>query len=170
VGGGYINNIIREANTTTALLNRNLHSCPRNIKTTCHKTLVRPQVEYASTVWDHSNKTYTYKIEAVQRRAARFIMGDYKRESNVTSMLKQLDLGTLQSRQQAARATMMYRVVNDLVDIPSSQLQPTVSNTRGHTSRYLQPFCDTKSYQDFFFPTGIVIWNSLPVSIVTTYL
>jgi hypothetical protein len=119
---------------------------------------------YGTTLTRHIQ---VYKIEAVQRRAARFIMGDYKRESSVTSMLKQLDLDTLQSRRQAARATMMYRVVNDLIDIPSSQSQPTISNIRGYTSRYLQPFCHTKSYQDSFFPAGIVIWNSLPASKVT---
>jgi hypothetical protein len=93
-------------------------------------------------------------------------MGDYKRESSVTSMLKQLNLDTLQSR-QAARATMMYTVVNDITDIPSTQLHPTLTNTRGHTSKYLQPSCHSKCYQDSFFPAGIVIWNSLPASKVT---
>jgi hypothetical protein len=50
--GSHIYNITRKANVTTAILIRNLHSCPKNIKATSYKTLVRPQVEYASIVWD----------------------------------------------------------------------------------------------------------------------
>lgn len=166
--GPHINNITRKANNTTAFLSRNLSGCPRSIKATSYKTLVRPQVEYASTVWDHTNKTHINKIEAVQRRAARYIMGDYSRESSVTSMLNHLHLDTLQSRRITSRATMMYRIVNGYIDIPSSHLHPVNScNTRGHTMRFLQPFCHLKCYQDSFFPAGVVIWNSLSPAIVT---
>jgi hypothetical protein len=38
------------------------------------------------------------KLEKCQRRAARFVNGDYSRESSVTSMLKELKWPTLQQR------------------------------------------------------------------------
>ena len=81
-------------------------------------------------------------------------------------MLKQLQLESLQARRQKARVTMMFRVVNNLIDISSAPLQPTGATTRGHTQRFLQPFCHIKSYQDSFFPATIVLWNSLPQHIV----
>ena len=145
---------------------RNLSSCPRQIRTTCYKSLVRPQLEYASTVWDHTNKTHINTVEAVQRRAARFITGDYRQESSVTAMLRNLQLESLQERRLRARAVMMFRVVSNLIDLSSGQLHPSGTATRGHTQRYIQSFCHIKSYQDSFYPAGIVIWNFLPQDVI----
>ena len=33
---------------------RNLSICPKDVKTKCYKSIVSPQIEYASTVWDKS--------------------------------------------------------------------------------------------------------------------
>ena len=165
--GHHTNIMTKKANNTTAFLRRNLSSCPRNIRATCYKSLVRPQIEYASTVWDHSNKTHIKAVEAVQRRAARFITGNYRQESSVTSMLQDLQLESLQERRFKARATLMYRVVYNVMDLSPEPLLPTSVTTRGHSQRFLQPFCYIKSFQDSFYPSGIIIWNSLPQNIVS---
>ena len=144
--GPHINNITKKATNTLASLRRNISSCPRNIRETSYKSLVRPQVEYASTVWDTSIKSQAAAVEAVQRRAARYIMGDYRQESSVTAMLQQLQLDSLQTRRLRARATMMYRVVNHLIAIPSAPLQPAQNITRGHTKRFIQPACNIRCY------------------------
>jgi phosphoribosylaminoimidazole (AIR) synthetase len=41
-------------------------------------TLVRPLVEYTSTVWNPYMKTEINKIEAVQRRAARYVINNQR--------------------------------------------------------------------------------------------
>ena len=164
--GPHISNTTRKANNTVAFLKRNLGRCPRNIKAASYKSLVRPQVEYASTVWDNSNKTQIAAVEMVQRRAARYIMNDYRRESSVTAMLQQLQLDSLRTRRLRARATMMYRVVNNLIDLPHDQLQVAHITTRGHSQRFIQPSCNIRCYKDSFFPAGVVIWNSLPQHLV----
>ena len=48
-------------------------------------------LEYASTVWDPHLVKDIMKLEAVQRRAARFVVGDFCRWSSVTEMQKQMD-------------------------------------------------------------------------------
>ena len=137
-----------------------------NTRETSYKSLVRPQVEYASTVWDTSIKSQAAAVEAVQCRAARYIMCDYRQESSVTAMLQQLHLDSLQTRRLRARATMMYRVVNHLIALPSAPLQPARNITRGHTKRFIQPACNIRCYQDSFYPAGISIWNALPQQLV----
>ena len=139
---------------------------PRQIRATCYKSLVRPQLEYASTVLDHTNKIHINAVVAVQRRAARYITRDYRQESSVTAMLRNLQLDSLQERRLRARAVMMFRVVSNLIDLSSAPLHPAGTVTRGHTLRFIQPFCHVKSYQDYFYPAGTVIWNSLPQDVI----
>ena len=52
-----------------------------------YQTIVRPQLEYASTIWDFHTQQYTHKIEMVQKRGARWTMNDYARTTSVTSLL-----------------------------------------------------------------------------------
>ena len=162
----HINSVKTKANNTLAFLRRNLADCPKNIRKQSYLTLVRPQLEYASTVWDNSNKTQQTSIEAVQRRAARYITKDFRRTSSVSSMLQQLELESLRNRRLKARAIMIYRIVKGLVDITTTPLVPAGTSTRGHSMRFLQPGCNLKSYQDSFFPASITIWNTLPSDIV----
>ena len=162
----HIDIMIKKANNTTAFLRRNLSSCPADVKSTCYKTLVRPQLEYAATVWDPWTQTDISKIEAVQRRAARFTLGDYRRTSSVSSMLHQLKWDDLITRRQQSKVTMLYRVIHQLVAISSaSYLQPTGVRTGGNEMRFLVPLTSVNSYKNSFFPSTIRLWNSLPSDI-----
>ena len=61
----HINNITAKANKTLGFLRRNLKIPSIRIKEQAYQTLVRPLVEYASTVWNPYTKTEINKIEAV---------------------------------------------------------------------------------------------------------
>ena len=67
----HIGNVVKKANSSAAFLRRNLQVPQAHIKANAYKTLVRPQVEYASIVWDPFTQATIVKIEMVQRRAAR---------------------------------------------------------------------------------------------------
>jgi hypothetical protein len=158
----YIDTITNKANSTRAFVQRNLPYCPRSIKATCYTTLVRPLVEYACTIWDPHTAQNIRKLEAVQRRSARFVMNNYTQSSSVTSMLDTLQWSSLEERRGRCKAIMMNRIVNGLVAIPPSDLHPTSSAARGHTNRFMVPYAMTLIYKQSFFPDGIRIWNSLP--------
>ena len=61
-------------------------------------TLVRPIMEYAVCVWDPYQKYLTDNIEKIQRRAARWVLSNYRQQSSVTDMLHQLQWPSLQQR------------------------------------------------------------------------
>ena len=87
----HIDNTIKKANQTLGFLKINIRVHNKDLKSVAYKTLVRPQLEYASTVWyPHTDKDIN-KVEAVQRRAARWATRDYKYTSSVTAMLKDLN-------------------------------------------------------------------------------
>ena len=150
--GHHTNAMTKKANNTIAFLRRNLSSCPRQIRATCYKSLVRPQLEYASTVWDHTNKTTLTQSRLFSAEPHGSSLETIDRKSSETAMLRNLQLESLQERRLRARAVMMFRVMSNLNDLSSGPLHPSGTATRGHTQRYIQPFCHIKSYQDSFYP------------------
>ena len=141
--------------------------CPRHIKARCYTTYVRPTLEYASTVWDPSTQKSCAKLEAVQRRSARYVFNDYDRMSSPTAMIQNLKWLPLQQRRTQAKAVMIYRIVNGLVAIPANKHLVNAQNrTRGHETRFLQPFTRVQAYKQSFFPSSIRIWNTLPSDVM----
>ena len=54
-------------------IRRNLYPCSENTTRSAYVTIVRQNLEYATAVWDPYRQEQIDSIEAVQRRAARFI-------------------------------------------------------------------------------------------------
>ena len=81
-------------------------------------------LEYASSVWDPHTLNNINRIEAVQRRAARFFLNEFSSYSSVTNMLSTLNLPPLQQRRERAKLIMMYKIINDLIDIPKEYFTP----------------------------------------------
>ena len=69
----HINNICNTAYRTLGLLKRNLNSCPTEVRLQAYQALIRPLLDYASTVWDPYQEYLKEKPESVQKRSARFI-------------------------------------------------------------------------------------------------
>ena len=79
--GTHVDAIMKKANSTRAFLARSIPRCCRKVKQMAYATYIRPNLEYASPVWD------PHKIEMVQRRCARYITGNFDSTSCVTSLL-----------------------------------------------------------------------------------
>ena len=95
-----VDKTVLKANRTLGFLRRNLWFCPREVKDIAYKTLVRPILEYATCAWDPYRVGQINKLEAVQRRAARFTTRNYQRDSSVTQMLTDLNWETLEQRRE----------------------------------------------------------------------
>ena len=88
------------------------------IREAAYKTTVRPQVEYASSVWSPYTKKDIHTVEMVQRRATCWILSSYSPYQRVTELQQQLNLRTLEQRRVVAKVIMMYKVIHGLVAIP----------------------------------------------------
>ena len=69
----HISNICTKANRTLGFLRRTLFSCPQNVEEAAYKGMVRPILEYGSSVWDPHPDKLQEELEKVQNRAARFV-------------------------------------------------------------------------------------------------
>jgi len=160
----HIDKIVSKANQTRSFIQRNLRKCPESTKELAYKAMVRPVLEYASTVWDPHTQENIKKVEMVQRRAARFVKNQYGQTSSVTEMLHHLQWQSLRERRAQAKVTMFYKITHNVVSLTAPVvIQPIV--IRGYSHRYLIPFARTLTYQRSFFPDTLRLWNSLPPTI-----
>ena len=90
------------------------------LRETAINTLVMPQLEYASAVWDPHTKMMTSQIEQVQRKAARLIVSNYDWQASATKIVQDIQVGwrALEQRRTDARLCLFYKVIYRLVAIP----------------------------------------------------
>ena len=134
-----------------------------------YQTMVRPTLEYASTVWDPHHQVHIRALEGNQRRAARIVTNNYRDRTPgcMTTMVQELNLETLQKRRKTSRLVMMFKICHDLVDIErSTYLTPGDSRTRG-AMKFLQPTATREVYNSSYFPRTIRDWNGIPSSVRT---
>ena len=70
----HIGNVCSKANRTLGFLRRNLFSCPQDVKEAAYKSMVRPILEYGSTVWVPHCNGLNDELENVQTRAQEIIV------------------------------------------------------------------------------------------------
>ena len=163
----HIDKAVKKANSTLGFLRRNLRVTSEATKTAAYSSLVRPSIEYCSSVWNPHTQELKHRLEMVQRRAARYTTNRYRNTSSVTSMLEHLQWETLESRRTKADITMLYKIVNDLVDIPASNLlTPSSTRTRSNHSQKFRHFSPSSDIFKFsYFPRTVRLWNTLPATV-----
>ena len=166
----HIADVAGKANRSIGFLRRNFKQCTKEVKAATYSTMVRPVLDYASSVWDLHLQSDIKTLEQVQRRAARYVCNDYTTHTPgcVTAMVEDIGWENLQDRRYTARLSLLYKIQHGLVDIKSSQyLRPSDSRTRGQRGLFQERInCDV--YFNSFFPQTTRDWNELPRDITET--
>jgi hypothetical protein len=85
-----------------------MYSCPKEVKAAAYTTLVRPSIEYASSVWDPYTRNNIHQLEAIHRRAARFVYNNfYDREPGVVTSIQECILRLRKPMVRLAFADML---------------------------------------------------------------
>ena len=120
--GPHIQRTATTANQKLGFLMRNLKGCPKDLRKLSYISMVRSGLEYASTIWDPHQANHKHLLERTQRKAARWISNDYKQQSSVTSMLKKLDLASLEDSRCEARLVLLSKILYQNVAVPMDDL------------------------------------------------
>ena len=155
---------VKKAQRALGVIKRNLGDCNREVKVTAYQAIVRPLLEYTTSAWDPHSKCNIEALEKVQKQAARFCMKDYSRlPGTMTNLMTELDWQPLDIRRKMARVTMMYKMVNGLVDIDiNNYAERTSKLTRGNNHKFHTQRWNIAAFRDSFFPMTICDWNQLP--------
>ena len=166
----HINQAINKATRVMAIVRKTFDYMDKEIFLNIYKGLIRPHLEYASSVWSPHLIKHIEAIEGVQRRATKQIPGFYNLEYG--ERLKKLKLPTLKYRRLRGDMIQTFKILHDEYGYDKS-LPPflkiaTTSNLRGNSKKLFVDRCN-KDIRKFNFSNRIVkYWNSLPETIINS--
>ena len=153
----------KKATNLLNLCRRNIHMCHENIKETAYKVIIRPHLEYASPSWNPYTSRNLNKIEAVQSRAARFVLGNYNYSptSGLTHDIHhRLKWIPLQHRRELYDLALLYKIRSNMINI---NFPPIVQPSWRQPNRYLHvQALHSDAYKYNFFNSTIRTWNIIP--------
>ena len=161
-----INSKIKIANRNLGLIFRTFTYLDKEMFLNLFKSVVRPHLEYASTVWSPIYKKDKIVIENVQKRATKLV----KCVSHLpySERLRALGLPTLEYRRERADVTQVYKILHDMDKMDKNKLF-TMSDypaTRVHSLKLFKRRSRFQIRANFFSKIVVDVWNSLPESVV----
>ena len=161
---------VTKATRVLNFIKRNFYMCSKNVKEKLYLTLVRPHLEYGVAAWNPHMKCQQSSLEMVQRRAARFVQGDYRRTSSVSEMLNSLQWENLTDRRETHQMTQLYKIINQDIQIDSSGHLKAKSqrSRRGNNVQFEMPQITSSVFSNSFFPRTVRTWNDLPQEIIVS--
>ena len=133
------------------------------MKEAAYKGLVRPVLEYSSSVWDPSGVGFQ-----VQNRAAMFVTGNYNYDTgSMTGILQHLKWESLKKRRRDSRLILLYKRLKGNASIPTDVLIPPIRRCRNHHSSAFQVPIVAPPHPPSP-PQTIRDWNAFPGSIISS--
>ena len=159
----HIGNISKKASQTLGFCQRHLKHAPKELKELAYISLVRSTLDYCAPIWDPYLAKHKDQLEAIQRRAARFVTGDFSRYSSVSAMMRDLNWLPLEERRKLARLALFYKITVGAVGVPASDfLIAADSRTRNSTLTFKHFSTHSEQFRHSFFPKTVKEWNPLP--------
>ena len=124
-----------------------------------------PVLDYGSSVWDPPCVVLQEELESVQKRAARFVTGNYNYETgSMTGIFGQLKWESLKKRRKDNR----FILLKGKASVPTDDLIPKTRHCRNqHSMAFQTPIANTDVHKGIF-PQTISDWNALPHSLISS--
>ena len=165
----HVDYVVKKANQKLGFLRRNLRGSPVSSKCLAYTSLVRSGLEYATPIWDPITDKDSWKIESIQRRAARWAKSPYSPSASITELLQELGWDDLSNRRKNLRLTLLYKIYYHQVAVDYAELDitrnPRPSRQHEHQIRQLPARKNTFLFS--FVTRTIQEWNSLPANTIS---
>ena len=134
-----------------------------------YKSLIRPHFDYCSEVWDALGNGLSNRLQKLQNRAARVVLG-MSNDTPGFEALGMLGWESLETRRAKGKAVYMYKVLNGLAstslnDLFVSKSDITEYDQRGSYTSLQLPHPKTEKLKKSFSFSGAKLWNSLPTDL-----
>lgn len=151
----HVQDIVKKAHRKIAMFRRCFTGLDEVKVTTLYQSLVRPALEYASTVWSPYYKKDIEAIEKVQTKCLRLCKKD-------------IHLETLEERRQKTDLVDTYKFLHGLYKSDAENFFSLPhKDLRGHSMKLFQRRSRTQLASHFYSNRVVKHWNKLPDQIVS---
>ena len=131
-----------------------------------YKSIVRPHLEYATTVWSPMYKKDAIILENTQRRATKMV--NSLKELSYEARLKKLGLPSLEYRRLRSDIIEVYKILNQLDRVSINKFFTVMdeTTTRGNSLKLFKERSGTNIRANVFSNRAVNAWNLLPNDVV----
>ena len=160
----HINNTIKKSKSMVGLLNRTITYKSAEIMVPLYKTLIRPILEYANSVWCPYLRKDIDSIENIQKHFTRNIIG--MASLDYSDRLKVLGIPSLEFRRVRGDLIEMFKICHELYDPVSTKPLINFVNVENPTRKNhcfkLMKLRLNYDFCKYFFSNRVInLWNSL---------
>ena len=150
------------------LINRTIVNKTPSVMLQLYKALVRPQVEYCTSVWNPYYMKDKELIEKVQHRFTKMI--PLLKEKSYQDRIRYLGLWTLEERRNRADLIEVYKILNGLTTVSARTFFEIniTGRTRGHSLKLVKNSVRSSARQHVFSQRIINRWNALDEDTVSS--
>ena len=166
----HLSSLCKKISSRIGVLGRIRRYLPLKHRIMIFNAIILPHFDYASIAWSNTDAKYTDPLLALQRRAARVILG----VSTSEGILRDLKWIPMDVRWTIQRATMVFKISRNLVPGYMAQRFESLSETysgsgritRGRSEGNYQPCVSGTNWgRRRLASHGVFIWNGLPGSV-----
>lgn len=165
----HIHQKVSKANSTLAFIKRTYgYSAAPEAKRMLYLTLIRSGLLYGSTIW-YPNKSCKKLLEGTQRRATKYILGDY--ESDYKMRLQMTKLIPLSYYKESRDMCFLYKCIHGYYSLDVHTYLTLTTNIHHRTRSTVDDFkinienAKTEKAKEFFFHRVVKPWNIIPYNI-----
>jgi exonuclease III len=156
---------VNKANRILGMIRRSYEYIDSSTMKLLFCALVRPHLEFASTVWSPRYEKDKILIEKVLRRATKCVPG--MSELEYEDRLKAMQIPSMSYRRIRGDLIEMYKFTHNMYNCENPFEFHASEQTRGHSFKLLKQRCKTTLRQQYFSYRVLETWNSLDEKIVT---
>ncbi len=164
----HINNMIPKISAKIGFLRSLRNIVPTDTLTQIYNAIVQPHLDYGDAVYDSASQTSKYRLQKLQTRAVRLIMGSGPHTSRnlIFNKLKWL---SLQQRRDFHKYILVYKCRMGLA--PQYLFDMFIANNSNHScntrnaTQLIATITRTAYYYCSFTVSDLNLWNSLPYHI-----
>ena len=156
------------ARKLTGLIKRTVgHSAPVSVLQQLYSSIVMPQLEYATPVWNSLSKSQIQTLERIQRSYTKFMFG-YESPLTYPDRLDRLNMLPLSYRRDISDLCQLYKFIQDPRPLPPDSVHfrnDQRCTRQSESSNFPIPRCKTEQSRKFYFNRVVYSWNKLPESV-----
>ncbi|XP_069128420.1 uncharacterized protein [Argopecten irradians] len=159
--------IVSKANRLIGLIFKSFTYIDTTMFLNLYKSLIRPNIEYASCIWNPMLLKDKIVIDNVKRRATKRLNG--LTNLSYEQRLRSLGLPSLEYRRKRSDLIQIFKIINNIDEVDKDKLftMSPITSTSDHSKKILKPVSRLEVTKHRFNSRIVDIWNNLPENVVS---